>query len=123
MGLHTVKQLQTLEDKIAEKVGYELLDLIGQEKWTALIKSVTDEFMTNKAPRIIQDMLIKELQKQVIDKLKLDTASDWSANAVNPIAKEFMISVMKEAGATILANMFQNQVQQAIFSMNQNNGY
>jgi predicted transcriptional regulator len=110
-------ELRTLEEKIAEKVGSELVDLIGEEKWQEIIKATVDNFMTNKAPKLVEDMLVKQLQENVIAATKFGVEPKYDG-LVGQLASDFMVEVMKKAGPEVLANMFQYQIQTAIQNLN-----
>ena len=111
------KTIMTLEEKVSEKVGAELIDLIGEDKWKELIKSCVDNFTTNKAPKIIEEMLVSNLKERVILTIQNELQPKYDS-MVGGLANDFLVDVMKKSGPQMLSNMFQFEIQNAINNLN-----
>jgi len=110
------KKLISLEERIAERVGKELVDLIPEEQWRDLIKTQIDVFMRNKAPGIVQEMLrvkFMESVKVILD--SADYADEWDsvsqANVVGPAIQD----LFKQAAPDILLGMINPVIQQLVY--------
>lgn len=100
------KELQTLNERIAEKVGENLVDLIPADQWEKLVSDQIDFFMTNKAPGIIQLILKDKLQEIVASVLKSpEFTSTWD-NYGNQLASEGARNIIEQSAPAIFASMF-----------------
>ena len=98
-------ELQSLNERIAEKVGKELVDLIPQEQWQKLVDSQIDKFMTDMAPQIIQEELKKLLTTAVSSKLgEAQFQGKWNQYS-SQVTSEAIHTMIKEAAPEVFAAM------------------
>ena len=107
-------ELQTLNERIAERVGEHLVDLIPADQWQALVDAEVLKFKRDVAPKIIGE-LIKEAYmlkaKATID--KLTTSTGWDDDAQANINKDLELFIGKSSGA-IFATMLSPAMQMAL---------
>ena len=71
-------ELKTINEKIAEKVGENLVDLIPQDQWQAIVDKEVQIFKTQTAPKIIQDLLKEAYLERARDTLsELVDTTEW----------------------------------------------
>ena len=99
-------ELQTLNERIAEKVGKNLIDLIPADQWEKLVSDQIDFFMTNKAPDIIQKILKEELYKTVSGVLSSSEYSGTWGNYGEKIAADGVKTIIEKSAPIIFASMF-----------------
>lgn len=100
------KELQTLNERIAEKVGENLVDLIPADQWEKLVSDQIDFFMTNKAPGIIQKLLTEELYKTVAGVLSSSEYITTWGNYGEELAADGVKAIIEKSAPTIFAAMF-----------------
>lgn len=100
------KELQTLNERIAEKVGENLIDLIPADQWEKLVSDQIDFFMTNKAPGIIQKLLQNELQKTVAGVLSSSEYAGTWGNYGEQLSSDGVKAILEQSAPVIFASMF-----------------
>ena len=101
------KELQTLDERIAEKVGKDLVDLIPKDQWQALVSSQINKFMQETAPEVIQKILNEKMMEDVraiLDGHALET--EWNAMTGETtilIIKEMIMKTTPEIMSAMLA--------------------
>lgn len=101
------KELKTLNERIAEKVGESLVDLIPPEKWQALVDSEIRVFMRDKAPSVIQEELTKMLRKKVSTVLnQVEMQSKWDSLAGEQL-NETIKQMLEQSAPVVFSAMLQ----------------
>ena len=116
------KELQTLNQRIAERIGKDLVDLIPADDWQRLVDTEIRKFQQDTAPKIIQELMREAyLNKAKVTIDKLTQTSEWNAvtqQQINTELEQFLgaaggvvfAGVMSPAMAIVLQNL-RNQVQ------------
>lgn len=108
------KELQSLNDRIAERIGQDLVDLIPKEQWKLMVDSEIEVFKRDKFPVIVQE-LMKEAYlgriKSEINKITLST--EWDSITQENIYTELEKFIGKSSGI-IIAGMLSPAMQQIL---------
>lgn len=112
-GEDSKKTIVSLEERIAERVGKELVSLIPEEQWKELINSQIDHFMRTKAPAIVQEQVRAAFLIRVKEILELPEFSDqWDSDlqqqVVGPAVKELFVKAAPEVFMGMLQPILQN---------------
>lgn len=116
-------ELKTLNEKIAEKVGENLVDLIPQDQWQAIVDKEVQIFKNQTAPRIIQDLLKEaylERAKGVISELADTTEWDEITGEYTNKALEQFIG---QSAGVIVGTMLTPAMQQVLQDLRYKLGY
>lgn len=117
------KELQTLNQRIAERIGKELVELIPADQWQQMVDNEVSKFKRDVAPKIIQD-LMREVYvnkaKVTID--KLTTSTEWDQITQEQINLELEQFIGKSAG-TIFAGMLSPSMQMVLQDLRGRLGY
>ena len=82
----------SLEERVAEKVGSELVDLIPKEQWNELIASQVEHFTKNIAPKIIE----AELEKRFTEAIRFELSSPEYAETWNQVSQTYTSEAVKK---------------------------
>lgn len=116
-GEDSKKTIVSLEERIAERVGKELVSLIPEEQWKELINSQIDHFMHTKAPAIVQEQVRAAFLIRVKEILESPEFSDqWDFDlqqqVVGPAVKELFVKAAPE----VFMGMIQPILQNALYN-------
>lgn len=117
------EELQTLNQRIAERIGKDLVELIPQDQWQAMVDTEVDKFKRVTAPKIIQELMHEAYMnkaKATIDRLTSSTG--WDQAAQEQINGELEAFIGKSAG-TIFASMLSPAMQMALQDLRSRLGY
>lgn len=99
------KNIQTLEARIAERVGKDLVDLMPPEQWTTLVAAATRKFRNETAPRIIEAELTRKLKEEMAAYMgQPEFTAQWSTLG-HQAASEAVTELFKSSAPDILASM------------------
>lgn len=117
------QELQTLNERIAERIGKDLVELIPQDQWQEMVDNEVAKFRRQIAPGIIQE-LIKEqfLHKAKVEIDKLTSTNKWDAEAQECINEDLEKYIGKSAGV-ILSAMLAPSTQMALQELRRQLGY
>lgn len=121
--LKMVNELQTINERIAERVGEQLVDLIPEDQWKTMVDREINKFKLETAPKLIRE-LIKEkytdsLKKAVDELLLQDEWNDLTQNFTNESLKK----LLSASGGEIFAGVMQPAMQQVMRDLRNNLGY
>ena len=118
------KELQTLNQRIAERIGKDLVDLIPPDDWQRLVDTEVRKFWQDTAPGIIQELLREAyLAKAKAEIEKLTDTSEWDCETQTQINKDLERFIGAAAG-TIFAGMLSPAMQMVLGNLRtQVNGY
>jgi len=116
-------ELSTLNERIAERIGKDLVDLIPPEQWQALVDKEIHTFINVTAPKIIQEEL-KEAYKvrvtTIVDQFTgTDTYDEMTQEYINGKLKEFLGA----AGGVMFAATLQPTMQMVLQDLRNRLGY
>ncbi len=97
------KDLQTLEQKIAEKIGEELVDLIPKDQWQAIVHSEITKFKAEVLPDLIQKALLDYHKENVVNLINGLINPEWSTDFQEQTYKELEIFIGKSSGVILAA--------------------
>lgn len=117
------KELQTLNERIAERVGKELIDLMPEGEWQKLVDQQLSHFKTTKAPQIINEMIAERMREQVRLELDKYAISDEWNQVINTGVNKAMVELIADNGAQILAGMLSPVMQQVAQDFRNRMGY
>lgn len=107
-------ELATLEERISEKIGQSLIEVIPQEQWDQLMNKQIHKFMNEDAPKIIQRQLEKLLMQNVEHRLSLMSMStDWN-EVTQQNTNKMVESFIKNGAAEFFAAMMAPAVSAGI---------
>jgi len=116
-------ELQSLNERIAERVGKELVDLIPPEQWQSIVDGEVQKFKTNVLPVIVQDLL-KELYmdkiKGVVNNLSMQTGWD---SELNQAIYENLEKFIATSSGIIVAGMLSPATQTLLQDLRNRLGY
>ncbi len=85
-------ELQTLNERIAERIGKDLVELIPADQWQALVDGEVRKFRNDTAPKLIKQLLIDAYTEQAKSSIgELCNTDEW-----NSITGEMTSSKLKE---------------------------
>ena len=117
------KELQTINQKIAEKVGKELIDLIPEDEWKRIIDHEIAVFKQNTLPNIIQEMLKESyLSKVKVTVDKLTQSTKWDVETQQQINNELEKFIAASA-SQIFAGMLSPSIQMILQDLRSRLGY
>ncbi len=107
-------ELQSLNERIAERVGDGLVDLIPPEQWQKIIDAEVAKFTQTILPKVVQDLLMEEykLRAQTII-TTLPTSQGWDAQTNEQIYEELEKFIGKSSGV-IVASMLGPSMQMVL---------
>ena len=118
------KELQTLNQRIAERIGKDLVDLIPPDDWQRLVDTEIQKFQQDVAPEIIQELMREaylDKAKATID--KLTQTSEWDVATQQQINTE-LEQFLGAAGGVIFAGVMSPAMSMVLTNLrNQVNGY
>jgi len=115
--------LSTLNERISERVGQELVDLLPKEEWQKLIDAEMHKFKTEKAVKIIREMLQDAYRQQALASLdKFCTTSEWD-QVSNTYTNEELKKFITASSSEIFAGMLAPFMQQALSDLRIRLGY
>ena len=98
--------LQTLNERIAERVGKELIDLMPADEWKQIINKTVTQYKTEVIPKIILEILTENLKIDIARKLHGAYYTDqWNATVnkmTNEAVKDMLIKSVPEIFAAML---------------------
>ena len=98
-------ELQTLNQRIAERIGKDLVDLIPEDQWQAIVDNEVKKFRLDVAPKIIQDLVADEFRKESVKRIEeLTQTTEWNeitGRYTNEKLKEFI----SEGGGDVFAGV------------------
>jgi len=116
-------QIQSLNQKIAERIGKDLVDLIPTDQWQKIVDHEVLKFKKETAPSIINELLREAYMvkaKETVDKLRLST--EWDEVAQEQINSELERFIGRASG-TILAGMLSPAMQMVLQDLRGRLGY
>jgi len=82
-------ELQTLNQRIAERVGKELIDLIPENQWQLIIDREVDKFKSQTLPEIIHELMKDVYTEKVRESIeKLTSNNEWNYQTQETINKD-----------------------------------
>ncbi len=117
------KELQTLNEKIAERIGKDLVDLIPKDQWQSIVDREILKFKRDVAPGIIQDLLKESYinkAKSTIDRLTMQEG--WDSERQSQINSELEKFIGDSAGI-IFAGMLSPSIQIVLQDLRGRLGY
>lgn len=118
-------KMQSLNERIAERVGENLVDLIPDDQWQALVDEEVRKFRTVKAPQIIQEVLTETYKTQAkAEILKLIDTDEWSEITGNMTSSKLK-AFITECGGQIFAGVLTPAMGMVLQDLHSrlNNGY
>lgn len=110
-------KIQTLNDRIAERVGKELYELIPQDEWKAIIERESRTFTEVTMPKVVRDMLHDKLKEDLKIHLSsgdfIETWNDQSQQMCSDAVKEMMV----QSAPVLFAEIFSAPMQNVINNM------
>lgn len=96
------KQLQTLNERIAEKVGENLIDLIPADQWQEIVDQQVVIFKRDTAPKIIKKELDKAYREKIVGAvIKLTSQDGWDYQTNLAIHSELEKFIGQSAGVIV----------------------
>jgi len=117
------QELQTLNERIAEKIGKDLVDLIPKDQWQKMVDVEIHNFKQHAAPKIISELIEAEYRKEVIKCVNVFcTTDDWNKLTNEPI-NNALTELLADSGGVIFAGMMQPAMQMVIQDLRNRIGY
>jgi len=116
-------ELQSLNARIAERIGKDLVELIPADQWQQLVDKEVERFTQDVAPQIIQDMM----KEAYLNKAKgtIDTlisSQEWNDTTQTTINTELEQFIGQSAG-NIFAGMLSPSMQIVLTNLRNQLGY
>ena len=117
-------ELQTLNQRIAERIGKDLVDLIPTDDWQRLVDTEVRKFRQAVAPQIIQELMREEYIKKAAATIdKLTSTTEWNAVTQEQVNTE-LEQFLGAAGGVIFAGVMSPAMSMVLNNLkNQVNGY
>lgn len=117
------KDLQTLEQRIADKVGKELIDLIPEHEWQKLVSNQIDYFKTTKAPKILQELFEQEFKKYTTNLLSRLLGTQTWDNLLQEYTYPEIEKYLIASGQTLFTSMMSPVLAMALQDFRNRIGY
>lgn len=117
------KELQALNERIAEKVGAELVDLIPADQWQAIVDAQIREFREKTAPKIISELFeqkFRDFAKARVDELSL--TGDWD-HITSQYTNDKLIEFLGKSGGAIFAHVLEPAMRDVLYRLRHELGY
>lgn len=115
-------ELQSLNERIAERIGNDLVDLIPADQWQTMVDAEIHKFKTITAPKIIQEQLNKQFTDKVKDTLNALTTDEWDLETQRSINKA-LESFIGASSGVIVAGMLSPSMQIVLQDLRGRLGY
>ena len=116
-------ELQTLNERISEKVGETLVDLIPAEKWQQIVDREIAKFENVDAPKIIQSMLEEKLKASVTAEIDRYTVGDEWNEAISMYVSSALKQFIGESSGVIMAGMLSPAMTMVMQDLRSRIGY
>ena len=116
-------ELQTLNERIAERIGKDLVDLIPANQWQELVDKEIEKFMLVSAPEIINELMMKAYKDKataIID--ELTRSSGWNSTTQQYVCTE-LEKFIGESSGVIVAGMLSPSMQMVLQDLRGRLGY
>jgi len=118
-----MNDLQTLNERIAERVGENLVDLIPQDQWQQIVNKEIETFKNVTAPKVISEMILKAFEESIKSHIGSFThTNDWSSmtqEGTNAELKKFL----GECGGEMFAAILNPAMHQVMHNLRNQLGY
>lgn len=109
-----MNELQTLNQRIAEKVGKELIDLIPPDQWQKIVDDQIFIFKRDIAPKVIQEELKKLLEGKVKEVLSAPEFNYEYNQFGQRLAGEAVDVLIKRSAPELVSALFGGAIQHAV---------
>ena len=117
------KSLQTLNERIADRIGKELVDLIPPEQWQELVDSEIAKFKQQVAPGIIQELLKEAYTTQVRRAVDALCSTDEWDELTSTHTNAKLTELLAASGGTIFAGVMQPAMSIVLQDLRSRLGY
>jgi len=117
------KSLQTLNERIAERIGKDLVDLIPEDQWKIMVDAEITKFKRDVLPKMIQELLSEiylDKAKVTVDKLTEQTG--WNHETQMDI-NENLTEFIGVSSGVIVAQMLSPAMQMVLSDLRSRLGY
>ncbi len=115
-------EIQSLNQKIAERVGEQLVDLIPPDQWQAIVDREVTKFQQDTAPQIIREMLSKQFRDDFALRLEgITRSAEWNV-ATSEYENEVLTKFIAANAGEIFSGMLSAPMQQALLNLRQQLG-
>ena len=107
-------ELRSLNERIADRIGKDLVDLIPDDQWQGMVDKEIDKFNNITGPKIISDLLTEAyMNKAKATIYNLTQYVEWDSNAQKSINKE-LEKFIGESSGIIVASMLSPSMQMVL---------
>jgi uncharacterized membrane protein YheB (UPF0754 family) len=104
-------ELQTLNERIAERIGNDLVDLIPPDQWQQMVDNEVEKFKQDKLPKLIEQLLTDIYKIKIKNSLEeLTNCNVWDVSTQSYINNELKAFIGDSAGV-IVAGMLSPSMQ------------
>lgn len=114
--------MSTISERIAERVGEELVSLLPQDVWQSLIAQEVEKFKTVTAPKLIEEELTKKYRELVVQEVDTICTPEWS-DEVQAFVHANLIKLIEESGGAMLAGILSPSMQMVLSDLRNRLGY
>lgn len=117
-----VATLQSVQEKVKERIQASFMDLLPQELFDAMVKKAVDDFTTKELP----DLVKQAVRERLADAIKTELSGPewqgkWLPNC-RQVGSQMVEAIVRETAPELVQAMFGGMVQD-IVSQIRNNGY
>ena len=116
-------EVQTLNERIAERIGKDLVELIPEDQWQKMVDGEVAKFYQVNAPKIINELLTEAYMnkvKAVID--NLTNSTEWDQETQEQVHVVLEKFIGKSAGS-LMGAMLAPSMSMALQDFRQRLGY
>lgn len=112
--MSNISTLQTLQERVTERIRASFVDLIPQEMWDQMVKTQIDAYMQTELPKLVKAELEAHLRAIVKAELqKPEWAEQWNGGAKS-VAGDMVRAIVKENADQIVSAFFGSMVQTVV---------
>jgi len=116
-------ELQTLNERIAERVGSELVDLMPEGEWHKIVDAQLHKFKNEVAPKIVMELITEEYKnvaKSFID--DITSSRQWKEESQAYVSEELQKFIGASSGV-IISGMLSPVMTEVLTDLRHRLGY
>jgi len=116
-------ELQTLNERIAERIGKDLVSLIPEDQWQEIVDKEIHNFKLVVAPKIIKELLTEAYKERAKKEVSALLITDEYNELTNEYINKALTKLLADSGGIIFAGMMQPAMQMVLQDLRSRLGY
>ena len=112
-----VATMETVQDRMTEKLQETFMDLVPPEMWTEMVAAHVNRMKQEVLPNLIEEMFKEKAKEVITAEFNSDQWRETWSNAGSMGASEMVKDLLIENGAEVMASMFGSMAQNVVLNM------